>query len=71
MSTDNPAAPDSELGANWGISEQDKAPIAFIDTHEGTGEIRIYLNDYCIYFGNPETDSLPDAQRRAAEWEAT
>lgn len=53
------------------ITDTDGAPVVFIDTHEGTGVIRIHLNDYCIYYGNPETDSLPAAQRRAAEWEAS
>lgn len=69
MTTDNPAAPGPELSADWDKSDHDGKFIAFVDTHEGAGEIRIYLNDYCIYYGNPETDRLPDAQRRAAEWE--
>lgn len=52
-------------------SGHDGAALAFIDTYDAFegGDIRIHLNDHCIYFGNPETDSLPDAQRRAAEWE--
>lgn len=53
-------------------SDHDGAALVFIDAYDfGGSDIRIHLNDHCIYFGNPETDSLPDAQRRAAKWEKT
>ena len=52
------------------IAATSAAALVFIDTYDFEGgDIRIHLNDHCIYFGNPETDSLPDAQRRAAKWE--
>ena len=45
----------------------EKYPVVEVDTQPGVGRIRIYLNDCCIYDGDPEVDDRNDGHVRAIQ----
>ena len=47
------------ISLNYENSDGLAQAIAQIDTNEGTGRVRVFLNDGTIYDGNPETDAAP------------
>lgn len=44
----------------------DGALVVQIDTHEGTGRVRVWLNDGALYDGDPERDEAPQARTLAS-----
>ncbi|MCA1799785.1 MAG: hypothetical protein LC650_00640 [Actinobacteria bacterium] len=35
---------------------RDGALVVFVDTVEGTGQVRLHLNEHMVYGGDPEVD---------------
>ncbi len=46
----------------------DDAHVVQIDTTEGTGRVRVFINDGAIYDGDPDTDEPPGAHYSGPGW---
>ncbi len=50
------------------VSDRDGAQVVEIDTTEGTGRVRVVINDGTIYDGDPMTDEPPGEHYGGPGW---